>query len=126
MANYVKETRALGAKPILFTSIVRRKFDKNGKLVDTYGDYILAVRTLAKELAVPMIDLYRLSGDLVQELGVEDSKKLFLHIELGRFSKLPEGKKDDSHLCAYGAEKIAKLAVDEIKKQKLDIASYFK
>ncbi|WP_113664217.1 rhamnogalacturonan acetylesterase [Pedobacter nanyangensis] len=126
MASYVKETRALGAKPILFTSLVRRKFDKNGKLVDTYGEYILAVRALAKELDVPMIDLYQLSMDLVQKYGPEASKKLFLNIAPGRFSKLPEGKKDDSHLCAYGAEKVAELAVNEIKKQKLDIASYFK
>lgn len=126
MINYVNESRALGAYPVLFTSIVRRKFDHRGKLVDTYGDYILAVREIAKELNVPLVDLYKLSGALVESYGVENSKKLFLYIEPGRFPKLPEGKKDDSHLCIEGARKIATLAVKDIKEQRLAVAEYLK
>ena len=126
LTNYVNESKKLGANPVLFTSIVRRKFDKNGKLVDTYGYYILAAREVARELNIPLIDLYKLSGDLVQSYGVEDSKKLFLYIEPGRFSKLPEGKKDDSHLCVEGARKIAELATKSMKEQKLSVAKYLK
>lgn len=126
MMNYVKEVRAKGANPVLFTSIVRRKFDKNGKLVDTYGDYIVAVRNLAKEMHVPMIDLYKKTGDLVQSYGPEESKKLFLYIEPGKFTKLPNGKKDDSHLCIFGATKVAALAAEGLKELKLPIAKYLK
>ena len=126
LINYVKETKELGANPVLFTSIVRRKFDKNGKLVDTYGDYTLAVREVAKELNVNLIDLNQLSAELVQNYGVEKSKELFLYIEPGRFSKLPEGKKDDSHLCIEGARRIAELAAKSMKEQKLPIAEYLK
>ncbi len=126
LINYVNESKKLGANPILFTSIVRRKFDKNGKLVDTYGDYILAVLAVAKELNVPLVDLNKLSAELVQNYGIEKSKELFLHIEPGRFSKLPEGKKDDSHLCVEGARKIAELAAKSMKEQKLAVTEYLK
>jgi len=126
LINYVKESKKLGANPVLFTSIVRRKFDKSGKMVDTYGDYILAVRAVAKELNVPLVDLNKLSAELVQSYGVEQSKELFLYIEPGRFSKLPEGKKDDSHLCVEGARKIAELAAKSMKEQKLTITKYLK
>lgn len=126
LANYVAETRAKGANPILFTSLVRRKFDNNGKLVDTHGEYVTVVRELAIELHVPLVDLNKLTGDLVQTMGPEESKKLYLYIEPGLFSKLPEGKKDDTHLCVYGANKVAYLAAIEIKRLNLPLSKYIK
>ena len=126
LINYVTETRAKRGNPVLFTSLVRRKFDNNGKLVDTHGDYVTVVRELAKEINVPLVDLNKMMGDLVQNLGPEESKKLYLYIPAGLFSKLPEGKKDDTHLCVYGATKIAELAVNEIKRLQLPLAKHLK
>src|SRR5438067_5578964 len=53
LINYINETKAKGANPVLFTSIVRRKFNANGKLEDTHGDYVTVVRELAKEKNIP-------------------------------------------------------------------------
>src|ERR1044072_6988713 len=57
LMNYIKETKAKGGYPVLFTSIVRRKFNANGKLEDTHGNYVVVVRELAKELNVPLVDI---------------------------------------------------------------------
>lgn len=51
---FVRETRQKGATPILFTSIVRRKFE-NGLLKDTHGDYPVATRLVASQMNVPLI-----------------------------------------------------------------------
>ncbi|ACU02991.1 rhamnogalacturonan acetylesterase [Pedobacter heparinus] len=126
LLNYVNETKAKGAYPILFTSLVRRSFGKDGKLRDTYGDYVTAVRNLAKEINVPLIDMYQKSWDLVEGYGPEESKKLFLYIEPGKFTKLPEGKKDDSHLCVFGATEMARLAAQGLKEIKSPLAGYLK
>jgi len=126
LLNYINETKAKGAYPILFTSLVRRNFGKDGKLVDTYGEYVTAVLKLAKETDVPVIDLNKKSADLVTSYGPEESKKLFLYIEPGKFSKLPEGKKDDSHLCVFGATKIAGLAAQGLKEISSPLAAYLK
>jgi len=126
LINYVSETQSKGGNPVLFTSLVRRKFDANGKLVDTHGDYVTVVRELAAELKVPLVDLNKLMGDLVQQMGMEESKKIYLYIEPGLFTKLPEGKKDDTHLCEFGATKVAQLAVKEVKRLKLPLGSYLK
>lgn len=115
LVNYINETRAKGAYPILFTSIVRRKFNNNGKLEDTLGDYIPVVRELATEMKVPLVDLYKRSGELVESYGPEESKKLFVYIQPGVFPKLPDGKQDDTHLDELGATKIAALAAAELK-----------
>ena len=126
LINYVSETKSKGGNPVLFTSLVRRKFDANGKLVDTHGDYVTVVRELAAELKVPLVDLNKLMGDLVQQMGMEESKKLYLYIEPGLFTKLPEGKKDDTHLCEFGATKVAQLAVKEVRRLKLPLGNYLK
>jgi len=126
LINYVSETQSKGGNPVLFTSLVRRKFDANGKLVDTHGDYVTVVRELAAELKVPLVDLNKLMGDLVQQMGMEESKKLYLYIEPGLFTKLPEGKKDDTHLCEFGATKVAQLAVKEVRRLKLPLGNYLK
>jgi lysophospholipase L1-like esterase len=126
LMNYINETRAKGAHPVLFTSIVRRIFDNDGKLKDTFGDYIDTARAVAKEMNVPLVDLNKKTGDMVQSYGPEESKKLFLFIQPGLFTKLPDGKKDNTHLSIEGATKVAELAVQGIKELHLPLASYIK
>lgn len=125
LIRYINETKAKGAHPVLFTSIARRKF-VDGKLSDTHGDYVTVPRALAKEMNIPLVDLNRSTSDLIQRMGEKKSKKLFLHIKPGQFSKLPDGKKDDTHLNEKGAEAVAALAVKGIKSLQLPLADYFK
>lgn len=118
LLKYVRETRAKGAIPILFTSIVRRKFDDAGKLIDTHGDYPKAMRKMARKTKVPLIDMQKMTAELVQSLGAEKSKELYLWTEPN--DQFPKGRQDDTHLCTEGAMQIAKLAVDAlVKKGKL-------
>ncbi|MDR2938537.1 MAG: GDSL-type esterase/lipase family protein, partial [Prevotellaceae bacterium] len=114
LARYVNDTRERGATPVLFTSIVRRKFNENGKLEDTHGRYIGAVRELADSLKVACIDINAATHNLVENLGDEPSKKLFMWVVPGTNFALPEGKQDDTHLTAAGGRAVARLAVDSI------------
>ena len=124
LEKFVNESREKGAKPILFTSIVRRKFDENGKLTDTHGDYPVATRQVAEKLNVPMIDLQKITEKWVNELGNEPSKAMYLWTEPNE--KFLEGRKDDTHLCENGAKEIARLAMEEGKAQNLAFAKHLK
>jgi lysophospholipase L1-like esterase len=126
LTRFVKETRAKGAFPVLMTSIVRRHFDENGVLKNTHGDYPDAVRKLAETLKVPMIDMEAKSRELIQNLGDNASKKLFMNLNAGIYPKFPKGKKDDTHLVGEGAKTIASLAVEGVKEQNLPLAKYLK
>ena len=55
LQRFVTEARAKGANPILITPVVRRKFDVNGKLVETHGEYPSAVKAVAAALKVPLV-----------------------------------------------------------------------
>ena len=126
LIRFVTETKEKGAIPVLFSSIVRRKFNEEGTLVDTHGEYPLAVRLVAQEYQVTFIDLQFLSEQLEESYGGEDSKKLHLHFEPGENLYYPDGKHDDTHLSKLGAIEIAKLAVAELMKKVPSLVPYIK
>lgn len=111
LERFVLESRAKGATPILFTSIVRRKFE-NGLLTDTHGNYPLVTRMVAADLNVPLIDLQMLTAGAVTAVGEEESKKIYLWTSPNE--KFQEGRKDDTHLCTEGARLVAKLAAQQL------------
>ncbi len=117
LERFVTESREKGATPVLFTSIVRRKFDEDGKLMETHGDYPEAACKVAKKLDVPLIDLQKLTKNWINTLGDEPSKEMYLWTESNDI--FPEGRKDDTHLSVEGAKHVALLAMQECRKQNL-------
>jgi pectin methylesterase-like acyl-CoA thioesterase/lysophospholipase L1-like esterase len=126
LTRFVNEARSKGVTPILLTPVMRRRFDANGKFFDTHGEYPDAVRALAKELNVTLIDMHQSSQHVIEQHGVEGSKKLFLHIAPGTYKSLPKGKQDDTHFSEYGATQMAGLVVAELRRQKLGLVPFLK
>ncbi len=126
LKRFISETREKGGIPVLFNSIVRRNFDDNGKLVDTHGAYIEAPRRVAEETGTLFIDLNRLTHQLVEEMGVEASKQLFVWIAPNTVPMAPKGKEDDTHLNVYGAKNVAALAVKEIEQLIPELAEHIR
>jgi lysophospholipase L1-like esterase len=115
LERYIREVREKQANPVLATPVVRRSFTNNNELRDTHGDYPVAVRQVAAEQKVPLLDLQKHTAELVLKLGPELSKKLYMWIEPGEYSTIPDGRKDDTHFNGYGASRVCDLAVDEMK-----------
>ncbi len=118
LSIYVDTARLHQAVPVLLTPICRRYF-QNGKLLPSHGDYPEAIRTLAFEKNVPLIDIYAESVKLVSELGDEESRKLYLHVEKGIYPAYPDGSTDDTHTQSLGAETYARMTAEHLKKLKL-------
>ncbi len=144
LRKFVRETRAKGGIPVLFNSIVRRNFGANPQavaaddvrseqsddivegdtLVDTHGKYLDSPRNVAREMGVTFIDLNKATKELVESMGVEGSKELFMWIPKGVSPACPKGRQDNTHLNVYGARKVAKLAVQAIEKQIPELGKY--
>lgn len=118
--TFISEVREKGATPILLSPIVRNKWDKRGKLVNTYGAYPDAAREVAKKTGVLFIDMEQSSRKLLEEYGVEKSKDLYFHIEAGLNRLYPNGKNDQSHFSPEGAKLMASLVVEGIKELKIE------
>lgn len=115
LAVYIEEARDRGAIPVLITPVERRKFDANGKITPTHGDYVTAMKELAAEQEVPLIDLTAKSAALYESLGDEPSKALFMWAYPGEFADFPEGAKDDTHFQIAGGIRIAGLVAEGIR-----------
>ena len=124
--RFVEEVRAKGGEPVLLTPVMRRRFDKDGKFYDTHGEYPDLVRTVAKEIKAPLIDMHRLSEAVIVKYGVEGSKQLFLQLKAGENANYPNGIDDNTHFSPLGAEEMAKAVVTAFKVNKLILAKYLK
>lgn len=117
LARFIDEARAIGAKPVLVTSIVRRNFDPDGKIKrDSLVPYVAAVRIVAKEKDVPVIDLYTLTLDQAEKLGPKGAEVLH--------AKAADGKPDTTHLSAFGQQTIGVMAAHEFAKIAPDARPY--
>ena len=122
LIRYVNETRAKKAIPVLITPVARRKFDSSGHVAGTHEVYSAIVRSVAKQVNIPLIDLDKKSQVLLQELGPENSKFLFNHLEPGENPNYPGGWNDNTHFNELGARRMAEIVLASIKELKLGLA----
>ena len=111
LKRFVTEARARKAIPVLITPVQRRTFDPDHRITNSHGDYPEAVRQVAKEEKVPLIDLNAMSKTLYEAWGAEESKRAF-------------APNDNTHHNNYGSYELAKCIVEGVKTNKLGIARY--
>lgn len=115
LLRFINETKAAKATPVLLTPVSRRKFNSEGKAIETHAEYSRLVREVAEKEKVIFIDLDKLSMDLYQKLGEEHSGLLFLQLAPGEHPNYPDGKVDNTHFNELGARLIAQIVLAEIK-----------
>ena len=102
LRRYVDESRAANATPIFVTPMYRRTFDADGKLTDILQPYADAMKAVAAEKKVPVIDLHTSSGALFRQLGKE------------RCPELANAPTDFTHFNENGARAMADLVMKEL------------
>lgn len=123
LARFIDEARAIGAEPILVTSMVRRTFGSDAKhLNDTLVPYAEAALKVGQEKKVKVVDLHARSKEQVAKLGPEGSKVLDAD---AKGSEKGAGG-DRTHLSQKGAEMTAPLVAEELKRVGSDAAKYLK
>ena len=111
---FIRFAREHGAVPVLLTPICMRIW-QDGKLQPTHGEYPAAMRSVAEETGVPLIDLYTESFRIVESMGEEGSKALFMHFAPGEDPAYPDGSEDNAHTKRAGAERFAAAAAQGLK-----------
>jgi lysophospholipase L1-like esterase len=126
MARYVDEARSVGARPILVTSLARRHFNDEGKIVSTLGPYVEAVKAVAKEKQVPLLDLHARSIEQLERLGPKASEVFDPKPDPDAPANGKPATVDKTHLSPRGSELTAELVVEELKKVEPSQAPYLK
>lgn len=108
----IEEARLRGATPILVTSMQRRRFDEDGKVVSSLGGYPAAMREVARDENITLIDLEAMSVELYEALGPDKAPLAF-----------NRGGADATHHNSYGAYQLAKCVAQGIKESGLPLAN---
>ncbi|GAA3663323.1 rhamnogalacturonan acetylesterase [Lentzea roselyniae] len=117
LSQFIDRSRAKGAKPVLVTSVERRRFSSAGTITPTHGAYPAAMRELAAAKRVRLIDLTASSTALFNRVGVEGTKKYFMHLKAGQYPNYPNGVEDNTHFQAAGAIEVARLVATALRNQ---------
>ncbi len=116
LKTHVEVVLARGGTPVVVSSMERRNFDPQGKVVPSLIDYAEAARQVASELKVPFIDLNAQSKLLYEALGPEGSR--------AAFAEPAPGKIDNTHHNSYGAYELAKIVASALRQAKLPVAAW--
>lgn len=103
LSRYIATARAKGATPILITPVARLLYDF-GALLDTHGRYTLAMKQVAKEQDVQLIDLNASSMAWIRALGEQGAKPYFMFVP-------EQNKADGTHFSTAGATAVACLVM---------------
>jgi len=104
---YIAEARLRGATPVLVTAMDRGARG-TGLPTHGHGGYPQAMREVAQEEHVALIDLYSMSDTFYESAGAD----------------APTILADGTHSTAYGGYEFAKCIVMGIKQNKLDLANF--
>lgn len=124
LERFIREARAKGATPVLTTPVTRRVWDSAGKFVEQPSEYAIVAREVAAREQVPLLEMRDATIKLERSLGVEGSIALHLYVPAGKYDSYPKGAKDDTHYSAYGATRVAELAVQEIRRTTPALAAW--
>ena len=112
---FVDGVRKKGGIPVLLTPVARRWF-KEGKLDrNCHTDYPAAMKAVAEEKGVVLLDITTSTLDWLEGLGDEASKPYFM---------VSTGKEDNTHTVARGARKVTELVCDAIREQIPELAAH--
>jgi lysophospholipase L1-like esterase len=104
LRTWIAEIRRRGAAPLLVTSPERRNFDTADRIAPTLADYADAMRAVALEEQVALLDLNASSVRLYEALGPDLSARAFAD----------EGR-DRTHFNEYGAEQLARCVIEGLR-----------
>ena len=112
---FIDKVREKGGTPVLLTPVARRWF--KGGVLDRgcHGDYPSAMKAVAQEKDVTLLDITTPTLDWLESIGDEPSKAYFM---------ISTGKDDNTHTVACGARKVTEIVCGAIREQLPEIASH--
>jgi len=112
LGKVVDQARSLGGIPVICTPVSRHTFGAGGKVSNSFNGYPDAVRAVAKEKNVPLIDLQNMTASFYEAMGDQASHRAF--------ATMTEG----THHGDYGSYQVAKCVLQGIRQNKLDLSQY--
>ncbi|MCA9141029.1 MAG: PmoA family protein [Planctomycetales bacterium] len=115
LAAYVDEAREKNIKPVLITSLTRRKWNSDETISPTLAEYAAATAAVAEMKQVPLVDLHRLSIQQCEAVGATAFRV---------FEPMMSEGADHTHLNDQGSVAVAELVLSELIRVVPELASH--
>lgn len=115
LRKFIDGVREKGGTPVLLTPIARRWFKEGVLDRNCHTDYPAAMKEVAAEKGVTLLDVTTITLDWLEALGDEPSKAYFM---------ISTGKNDNTHLVPAGARKVTEMICGLVKDQIPEIAQH--
>ncbi|MDE3106151.1 MAG: rhamnogalacturonan acetylesterase [Acidobacteriota bacterium] len=119
LRRYIADVRALGAVPVLVTSLSRRTY-RDGKVIEDLNEYAAAARAVGQAEHVAVIDLNAMSTKLLDTMTQQqaDAFDAETHPDAqAENSGKAAPKLDRTHLNAKGQAVFGRMVADELVRQ---------
>lgn len=117
LARMVDDARAAGSRPVLLTSLTRRYVDEAGCVRSDLSFYADAVRAVALDRRVPLLDLHRISIEAIDTMSPAEVAALGVPKE--------DGTLDRTHLSPAGSALFGGLVAKELVRVIPELAPAF-
>ncbi len=114
LRQYIAGARVRGAKPLLLTPMARLHY-KDGQFLDDFRAYCEAMRTVAGQDGVPLVDLMARSLAHYGAVGYDEVFTYYMASVLGT---------DFTHFTQRGATAIARLVAEGVRDLGLDLSTH--
>ena len=122
LTRFVDEARAAGIKPVLVTPVSRRYWQADGTIKDDLADYVAAMRKVATDKRVALMELHGRAVELYLKVGrtVSESWGLPKADPANPSATIL----DKTHFNAAGSRAMGRVAADELKRVVPALAPY--
>lgn len=124
LLRFIWDVRAAGGVPVLVTPVARRKFGPDGHALAEFWQWSAVMRDVAAATRTPLLDLEARSRAMLDRLGPQGSKPLYLHYTpADHVAAFPDGIDDDTHFSELGARRMADLVADGLRALNLPVSA---
>jgi lysophospholipase L1-like esterase len=122
LRRYVRDVRAIGAIPILVSSLSRRNYKDGALENDGLKDYAMAARRVAAEEKVTFVDLFALSQQYLKDKTQEqaDAFNAESHPDAAA-EKATAAKPDRTHLNDRGKALFGRMVADNVIRTEVEL-----
>jgi lysophospholipase L1-like esterase len=120
LQRYISDVQAIGAVPVLVTSLSRRTF-KDGKVVEDLKDYAMATRELGAKDFITVVDLNAASTAMLNIMGQEEADKFNAVGQEKEREAVGKSGTDRTHLNPYGQKVFGRMVADQIVRTQVEL-----
>lgn len=120
LKRYIAEVRAIGAVPVLVTSLSRRTF-KDGVLVEDLKPYVAATKKVGAEEFVTVVDLNAISVGMLRRMTQEEADKFNAVGQEQERQAVGKSGTDRTHLNPYGQKVFGRIVADQVVRTQVEL-----